>query len=82
MSQNSCEECGVKHRIQEKQYKKAETCINLNTLNNAPFNCPGYKCVQYASVFLSFKIQIYVSKIIACIFSTHFIHMADLKIIL
>lgn len=57
-------------------------CINLNTLNNTPFNCPDYKCVQYASVYLSFKIQIYVSKIIACIISTHFIHMTNLKIIL
>lgn len=77
MSQNSCKECGMKQRVQEKQYKKAETCINLNTLNNTSF-----KCVQYASVYLSFKIQIHASKIILCIISTHFIHMTDLKIIL
>lgn len=56
--------------------------MNLNTLNNTPFNCPDYKCVQYAGVYLYFKIQIYASKIVACIISTHFIHMTGLKIIL
>lgn len=38
--------------------------------------------MQYDGVYLSFKIQIYGSKFIACIISTHFIHTADLKITL
>lgn len=51
-------------------------------MNKTLFNNWDYKYKQYDGVYLSFTIQIYVSKLIACIISTHFIHMADLKIIL
>lgn len=74
---------GMRHEAQgpRKTIQGAEAGIHLNTMNKTLFNNWDYKYKQYDGVYLSFTIQIYVSKFIACIISTHFIHMADLKII-